>query len=153
MAIAIFCNDRVLFEIAISLIGNLDTLGQFLVHRSEIEAIHHQTRQQIRVARRLDLHFPQHTGNDDFAMLVINFHALATINALNLVQQVLLNGFLARDPQNIVRHQRTIDQRMTGSNDVARMHQEPFARRNQVLAFDAALALDGDRSLAAAFLA
>ena len=58
-----------------------------------------------------------------------------------------------RDAQNVVRHERPVDQRLAGSHEVARVDAQVLAVRHEVLAFDAAFAADDDRSLAAALLA
>ena len=68
----------------------------------------------------LDLHLAQHAGDDDLDVLVVDFHALAAIDALDFVQQVLLHGFFAGDPQDVVRHQRTVDQGLAGLDDSRR---------------------------------
>ena len=68
------------------------------------------------------------------------------------MQQVLLQGLFARNPQDVVRHQRPIDQGLAGLHVVARVDEEPLAVRHQVLALDAAFAADDDRPLAAALL-
>ena len=52
-----------------------------------------------------------------------------------------------------MRHQRTVDQRLAGPHEVAGMHPQVLAVRDEVLAFDAAFAADDDRPLAAALLA
>ena len=91
--------------------------------------------------------------DDDLDVLVVDIDALAAIDVLNFASQVLLHGFFARNAQDIVRHERTIDQRLAGSHDVARVHAQVLAVRDQVLALDAAFAADDDRPLAALLLA
>ena len=86
-------------------------------------------------------------------MLVVDFHPLAAVDTLDFVRQVLLHGFFARNAQNVVGHQRAVDQRLPGSNDVAGMDQEAFSVRHQVFAFDAGIAADDDSSLSASFFA
>ena len=97
----------------------------------------------------LDFHLAQHAGDDDLDVLVVDLHALAAIDALDFVQQVLLHGFFAGDAQDVVRHQRSVDQRLAGFDDVAGVDEEALAVRHQVFAFDAAFAADDDRSFAA----
>ncbi len=50
-------------------------------------------------------------------------------------------------------HQRPVDQRLAGADEVAGVHAKVLAVGDEVLAFDAGLAADDDRPLAAAFLA
>ena len=52
-----------------------------------------------------------------------------------------------------MRHQRAIDQRLAGPDEVAGVHAQVLAVGNQVLALDAAFAADDDRPLAAALFA
>ena len=49
-----------------------------------------------------------------------------------------------------MRHERTIDQRLAGPNEVAGVDAEVLSVRYEMLAFDAAFAADDDRPLAAA---
>ena len=67
--------------------------------------------------------------------------------------QVLLHGLFAGDAEDVVRHERTVDQRVAGPDEVAGVDAQVLAVRDQVLAFDAGLAADDDRPLAALLLA
>ena len=107
---------------------------------------------QIRVAGRLHADLPQHAGDDDLDVLVVDLDALAAVHVLNFTHQVLLHGLFAGDPQDVVRHERTIDERVARTHDVARVDAQVLVVRDQVLAFDAALAADDDRPLAALLL-
>ena len=62
-------------------------------------------------------------------------------------------GFLARNPQDVVRHQWAIDQRFARANEVTRVDTQVLTVRNEVLALDAAFAAHDDRPLAAALFA
>src|SRR5581483_5026866 len=81
------------------------------------------------------------------------FDALAAVDVLDFADEVLLDGLLAGDAQNVVRNERTIDQGLAGADKVAGVHAQVLAVGNQVLAFDAAFATNDDRPLAAALLA
>ena len=109
--------------------------------------------QQGRVAGRLDADLAQHLGDDDLDVLVVDFHALAAVDVLDFAHQVLLHGLFAGDAQDVVRHQRPVDQGLAGPDEVAGVDAQVLAVRDEVLAFDAALAADDDRPLAAALLA
>ena len=52
-----------------------------------------------------------------------------------------------------MRHQRTVDQRLAGADEVAGVHAQVLAVGNEVLALDAAFAADDDGPLAAALFA
>ena len=94
--------------------GDLQALGQRLVRPAEVELVHHRARQQVGVARRLDLHLPQHLADDDLDVLVVDLDALAAVHVLNFAGQVLLHGLFAGDAQDVVRHERPVDQALAG---------------------------------------
>ena len=131
----------------------LQALHDLIVRLTEVELIHHAAGQQIRIAGVLDAHLPQHPRDDDLDVLIVDFDALAAVHVLNFTCQVLLHGFFAGDAKNIVRHERTIHQRVAGSHDVARVNAQVLVVRDQVLALDAAFAADDNRTLAALLLA
>ena len=112
-------NDRARLEFAVSLFGDLQAPGQVLVHLAELEFVHHAAGQQAGVADAFDPHLAQHLRDDDLDVLVVDFDALAAVHVLNFADQVLLHGFFAGDAQNVVRHERTIDQRFAGPDEVA----------------------------------
>ena len=125
-------------------------LARLLFTCAEVEAVHDQAGQQVGIAGRFDPHLAEHAGDDDLDVLVVDIDALAAIDALDFVHQVLLQGLFAGDPQDVVRHERAIDQGLAGLDVVARVDEEPLAVRHQMLALDAAFAADDDRPLAAA---
>ena len=47
-------NDRIDFEVAVTLVRDLQALGQSDIRFAELELVHHDTRQEIRIARILD---------------------------------------------------------------------------------------------------
>src|SRR6185437_9509507 len=146
-------HDRTFGEVAVALVRDPQATGQLLVHPAEFELVHHAARQQPGVADAFDPHFAQHLGHDDLDVLVVDLDALAAVDVLNLAHQVVLHGFFARDAQDIVRHERPVDQRFAGPHEVAGVNSQVLAVRDEMLAFDAALATDDDRPLAAALLA
>ena len=86
-------------------------------------------------------------------MLVVDADALRAVDRLDLAQQVVLHRLLALDRQDVLRHQRPVDERLARDDVVAPLHAQVLALRHEVLAIEAALALDDDRALAAALLA
>ena len=88
-----FGNDLGLAEIAVAFVGDFDALGKLIVNRLKVETIANQTRQHVRVASRFNFHFTKHSRDNDLNVLVVDFHTLASINLLNLVAKILLNGF------------------------------------------------------------
>ena len=132
---------------------DLHALRQVLVHRAELELVHHAAGQQAGVADAFDAHLPQHLGDDDLDVLVVDFDALAAVDVLDFADQILLHGFFAGDAEDVVRHQRAVDQRLAGPDEVAGVDAQVLAVRDEVLALDAAFAADDDRPLAAALFA
>ena len=92
-------------------------------------------------------------------MLVVDVHALAAIDALHLADEVVLHGVGAADAKNVVRHQRTIDERIAFLDVVIGVHAQVFAVRHGVFLFHAdrlgvlVHRLDDDDALALLFLA
>ena len=82
----------------------------------------------------LDLHLAEHLGDDDLDVLVVDVHALRAVDGLHLADQVVLHGLGAADPQDVVRHQRAVDERVAGLDVVAGVDAEDARRRDQVLA-------------------
>ena len=104
------------------------------------------------VADALDPHLAQHLGDDDLQVLVVDLDALGAVDVLDLAEEVALDGLLAGDPQDVVRDQRPLDQRVAGADAVAAVDAQVLAVRHEVLALDAALVADDDRPLAAPLL-
>ena len=91
------------------------------VRLTEVELVHHAAGQKIRVARVLNAHLSQHAGHDDLDVLVVDLDALAAVHVLNFAGEILLHGLFAGNAQDIVRHERPINQRIAGTHDIARV--------------------------------
>ena len=146
-------HDRPLGEVAVALVRDLLALGQFLVHGIELEAIHDRAGQEGRVAEALHADLPQHLRDDDLDVLIVDLHALAAVDVLDLAGQIVLHGLFARDAEDVVGHERPIDEGLAGADEGAGVDAEVLAVRDEVFALDAAFAADDDRPLAAALLA
>ena len=66
--------------------------------------------------------------------LSLIFTPCAAVDVLHLGQQVLLQGLLAADAQDVVRDERAFDQRVAGLDVVAGVHQQVLVLRHVVLA-------------------
>ena len=126
---------------------------QLLVHRAELELVHDAAGQQVGVADGLHADLAEHLGDDDLDVLVVDLHALAAVDVLDFADEVLLHGLFAGDAEDVVGHQRAVDQGLAGADEAAGVHAEVLAVGDEVLALDAAFAADDDRPLAAALLA
>ena len=85
----------------------------------------------------LDPDLAEHLGDDDLEVLVVDLDALGAVDVLDLAEQVALDGLLAGDPEDVVRHQRPFDQGVAGADAVAAVDAEVLAVRDEVLALDA----------------
>ena len=85
----------------------------------------------------LDADLAEHLGDDDLDVLVVDLHPLAAVDVLDFAGQVVLHGFLAGDAQDVVGHQRPVDQRVACADEVAGVDAQVLAVGDQVLAFDA----------------
>src|SRR6185437_14577255 len=108
--------------------------------------------QEPGVADAVDADLAEHLRDDDLEVLVVDLDALRAVDVLDLAEQVALDGLLARDAEDVVRHERPFDEGVAGADAVAAVDAEVLAVGHQVLALDAALVLDDDRPLAAALL-
>ncbi len=82
-------------------------------------------------------------------MFVVDLYTLASVDLLDLVAKVLLNGFFTRHTKDVVRYQWTIDQLLTSGDDVASVDSESFSWRHKVFGFDSTFAFHDDGTLAA----
>ena len=80
-----------------------------------------------------DLDLLQHLPNDDLDVLVVDLHALQPVDVLDLVHQVVRQRLDAQHLQNVVRHARPVDQRVATPHEVAFLHRDVLALRDQVV--------------------
>ena len=112
-------------------------LANSLVGGAELELVHHAAGQQGGVADRLDADLAQHLGDDDLDVLVVDLHPLAAVDVLDFAGEVLLHGLLAGDAEDVVGHQRPVDQRLARADERAGVDAQVLAVGDEVLAFDA----------------
>ena len=79
-------------------------------------------------------HATQHLANDHLDVLVVDAHALESVDLLDLVDQVLRQRPLAEHLEDVVRVRRTVHQRLAGADAVAFADRQVLALRDQVLA-------------------
>src|SRR5207245_6160513 len=63
----------------------------------ELEAIEELHREKLGVARLLDADLAEHLPDDDLDVLVVDRHALAAVDLLDLRDQVAVHGLAAAD--------------------------------------------------------
>ena len=91
----LFRDDRILGEVAVTWVGDLDATTEFFICFTELEAVHDKSGQQAGITRGFDFHFTQHACDDDFAVLVVDLNLLRLVNLLDFVKQILLNGLFS----------------------------------------------------------
>ena len=85
----------------------------------EAEAIDLLLEEELGVTNFLDPHPPEHLTDDHFDVLVVDVHALQSIDLLDRVDQVSLQLLHSADRKDIVRIERTVHQRFAGANTIA----------------------------------
>ena len=109
--------------------------------------------QELGVADLLDADAAEHLPHDHFDVLVVDAHALESVDLLHLVDQVLRERLLAEDREDVVRVRAAVHERLAGLHEVALVHADVLALGDQVLARLADLGRDDDLALALRVLA
>src|SRR5271157_5513006 len=138
--------------LGLAVVLDLDAAHQFVVDPPELELVDDRAGQEPGVADALDAHLAEHLGDDDLQVLVVDLDPLRAVDVLDLSQEVALDGLLARDPQDVMRDERSLDQWVAGADAVGTVDPQILAVGHEMLALDAALVTDDDRALAAPFL-
>src|ERR1700730_1983397 len=99
----------------------------------EDELVHELAHHEVGAADLLDAHAPQHLAHDDLDVLIVDGHALQTINFLHLVHEIALKLAIAEDGQVVVRIRRAVHQRLARLDPVAFVDRDVLAARDQVL--------------------
>src|SRR5262249_50978725 len=76
----------------------------------------------------------KHLSYDHLDVLVIDVDALQTIDLLNFVDQIALKFFDAANRKNVVRIQRSVHQRLSGSDPIVFLNVDVNTTRDRVLA-------------------
>ena len=103
-----------------------------LVLVAEALLVHVLALEELRRARIHDPDLLEHLANDHANVLVVDLHALEAVDLLHFVQEVLLYGPRALDPQNVVRIDRSLGEAVTGAHAVALVHAQVLAGRHLV---------------------
>ena len=93
-----------------------------------------------------DLHLAQHLPDDDLDVLVVDLHALQTVDVLDLLHDMLGHGFQSAQPQHVVGVEFPVDQHLSarhpspfedghvaGARDVHLLHRSVVGRDVQTL--------------------
>src|SRR5579872_6232088 len=129
------------------LLAASDSLGIFF---QELLRVEHLAGQHTRAAAVGDLLLAQHAAHDDFDMLVVDVDALAAVDLLHFLHEVVLQRSLALDAQDVVRVDRAFDELIARFHVLAVAHGHVHVERDLV---DVFLAFRiGDHDFANTFL-
>jgi len=105
-------------------------LGVLLVHLGLVEVV---ALEQAGVARLEDFQLLQHLAHDRLDVLVVDRHALQSVDLLDLIDQEVSERLDALDPQDIVRVRVAVDDVLALADDVAIVDRDVLALRDQEL--------------------
>src|SRR4030095_11154462 len=107
-------------------------LDNFLVLFLEVEFVDLIAPEQRCIAWIGDLYLPQHLAHDDFDVLVIDLHALESIDLLHFIHQVLLQLLWTAHFENLVWHNGTFGQLLAFLHVIAFKHNDVLRERNEM---------------------
>src|SRR5215218_2457345 len=129
--------------------GRLAALGDDpTVLGLEQRPLDQRTGQELRRARVDDGHPLQHLPDDHLDVLVVDRHALAAVDLLDLADQVQLHLARAHDPQHLVRVDRTLGELLADLDVAAVLDPQPRATRQLVVDDLVGAVVRGDGELA-----
>src|SRR5215213_2920329 len=129
--------------------GRLAALGDDpTVLGLEQRPLDQRTGQELRRARVDDGHPLQHLPDDHLDVLVVDRHALAAVDLLDLTDQVQLHLARAHDPQHLVRVDRTFGELLADLDVAAVLDPQPRATRQLVVDDLVGAVVGGDGELA-----
>ena len=134
-------------------LGDLQALGDSqVVALAEAELVDDFAGQELGVAGVFDLHLAEHLVEDDLDVLVVDLHALRTVDVLHFGQQVLIERSSPLMRRMSCGNERAADERVAGLDVVAGVDLEFLVLRDVVLVFHAGFGADDDGHLAAALV-
>ncbi len=107
-----------------------DQLVVFGIHFDMVDLFANQPRGFARIG---DFNLLQHLAHDDFNVLVVDRHALQTVNFLDFIDEEGGKLFHALDRQNIMRRRIAVEQVFALLDEVAFLHRQMFALRDEIL--------------------
>src|SRR4029079_10440397 len=113
----------------------------------EIEAVYELERALRGVARLVDADLAEHLPNDDLDVLVVDGHALAAVDALDLLDEVTLDRLPAAGLQVLLGVDGRVGDGVTGPDLLAVLDQQLGVVGEGVLALHHVLAADAEALL------
>src|SRR5438874_160807 len=107
--------------------------GSLLLGRDRRELTIALAGEEGRLAGIVDLYLLQHLAHDDFDVLVINAHALQSVDLLDLVDQVARELLDPKDAQDVVRHAVAVQHQVALQDVITLLHADVFALGDEVL--------------------
>src|SRR5690606_25012824 len=124
-----------------------------IVFVQQLGALHLFTGDEVGVTRVNDVHATQHLTDDHFNVLVVDLHALQTVNVLHFVDDVGGQLLDTLETQDVVRIRRTVDNHFALVHHLAVVDQHLLFLGNQELVADAFQVGDDQTLLALGVLA
>ncbi len=142
-------DDVAFVEFRISRGSDSPAFPQSLIDSLKFKFVDEDSRKQVRAADVRNGDFAKHLGDDDFDMFVVDFNTLRSIDVLDFVLQVLLNGFSSTNAEDVVRHEWAANQRVPSLHEILGMHEQLLTVRDDVFDFRAVFTANDDDALAA----
>jgi hypothetical protein len=124
--------------------GLAAAVHHLLVFFYEAETIDLLVDEEVRIADAGHTDGTEHLAADHFDVLVVDGDGLGAVDLLDLVHQVALQLLDAEDRQDVVRIDRTVDERIAGADALAFLHVDVHGAGNAVLVASAFVGLDDD---------
>src|SRR5690606_34283745 len=108
------------------------------------EAVDQLERQLLRITGLVDADLAQHLTHDDLDVLVVDRHALAAVDPLDLLDQIALDGVATTRLEVFLRIDRPVGDRVTRADLLSVLDQELRVVGDLVLALDDVLAAQAE---------
>ena len=121
------CNHLTRFQVLrIAGVNNHFLAPDAVVFIHEFALVNNLLFEEASVTRIKDSYLTHHLTNDYFKVFVVDLHTLHTVNVLNFIHDIFLNGCRTLDVQDVGRSDSTIGQRCTGTHIVVFLYKDLF---------------------------
>src|SRR3954468_6454451 len=124
--------------------GFAAAVHHFLVLFHEAETIDLLVDEEVRIADAGHADGTEHLAADHFDVLIVDGNGLRAVDLLDLIDQVALELLDAEDREDVVRIDRTVDERIAGAHALAFLHVDVHGTGNAVLVAGAFVGFDDD---------
>ena len=129
------CSDALVIpsSTGLAVAGFLPSAIKLVVEFVKVQLVKLLVLEQAGITRIDDFDLLQHLAHDHFDVLVVDQHALQTIDFLDFIDEVTSKLFHALDGQNVVRRRVAVEDVFTLLDGIAFLEMEWLALRDQVL--------------------